>query len=340
MKTAFATLSQLKLNPEINPRHIDGNADVSDIKAQIAHKGCIGQLWVRAVKGGKFEILDGGRRYRAMLELAKDGEWKKDAKIPVNVFSVDDAEARDIALGANFPREKLSPADEAIGFTRLTLSGMKEADIAAHYAVTLRFVQQRVAIGSLPAQILKALRDGEIDIGAAQRFTTASKERALKTFKDLSKKQNLRAYDVAQALQDGSVPGTDRRCQFVGAAAYEAAGGEIVRDLFSEQESWLHLQLLEDLFGKKIEDTAQALKDEGWSWVEIIRKNTHVIHSMGRSVAAEKRELTKDDRAELKKLKAEHKAILERARAIDAAEERDGEVSDADDAWRIDAEEL
>lgn len=335
MKTATATLSQLKLNPEINPRHIDAKADVSDIKAQIRHKGCIGQLWVRAIKGAKFEIIDGGRRYRAMLELAKDGELKKDAKIPVNIFVAGDAEAQDLALSANFPREALSPADEAIGFTRLRVSGMEVADIAAHYAVTPRLVQQRIAIGSLPKPILEALREGEIDIGTAQLFTAAPAERALKLFKDLAKKKALSSYQVRKALEDGSISGDDRRCVFVGASAYEAAGGVISRDLFSDHESWNDPQLLDTLFEEKIAAQAQALKDEGWSFVEVMRKNTYLLSSWGKSVSKETRELSKDEKAELKNLKAEHKAFDDEYEVLEQKSAED-ELSDSEQE-RIDA---
>jgi ParB family transcriptional regulator, chromosome partitioning protein len=332
MKTATATLAQLKLNPEINPRHIDANTDISDIKAQIRHKGCIGQLWVRAIKGNKFEIIDGGRRYRAMLELAKEGEWKKDSKIPVNVFTAGDAEAQDLALSANFPREALSPADEALGFTRLALSGMAVADIAAHYAVTQRLVQQRIAIGSLPEAILKALREGEIDIGAAQLFTAHSAEQSLKVFRGLAKKKSLSSYQVRHALEDGSISGHDRRCVFVGAAAYEAAAGVITRDLFSDHESWHDARLLDTLFEEKIASEAQALKDQGWSFVEVMRKNTHQLHSWGRSVAAEKRELTKDEKAELKNSKAQLASCQSEMEALNGKYEEHGGWSDHDRA--------
>jgi len=335
MKTATATLSQLKLNPEINPRHVEQNPDVADIKAQIAHKGCIGQLWVRPIKGGKFEILDGGRRFHAMAQLAKEGAWKKDAKIPVNIFNADDGEAQDLAFSANFPRKALPPADEAVAFTRLVRSGMAIENVAAHYAVTEKLVRQRLAIGSLPEPILAALRGDAIDIGTAQLFTAHSAEYALKVFKDLAKKKSLGSWQVRHALEDGSISGSDRRCVFVGAAAYEAAGGVISRDLFSDYESWQDAKLLDRLFEAKIASEAQALKDAGWSFVEVMRKNTHQLHSWGKSVSKETRELTKEEKAELKKLKAEHKALIVEFDGLDD-KSNDDELSDSETA-RCDA---
>ncbi|MFA6022100.1 MAG: ParB/RepB/Spo0J family partition protein, partial [Rhodospirillales bacterium] len=316
MKTATATLSQLKLNPEINPRHVNPDADVGDIKAQIGQKGCIGQLWVRpAKKKGSFEIIAGSRRFAAMTQLAKDGDWKKDSKIPVNIFDVDVAEAQKLSLAENVAREPLSPADEAIGFTRLYKSGMKPADIAADYAVTEKLVLQRVAIGSLPEPILDAYRNETIDTRTAQAFAGCqSREKILKVWKELSKKSHFGAWEAERALKEGGVAGHDRRCKFVGAAAYEAEGGTVNRDLFSETEMWSDEKLLDKLFEAKIESEAQVLKDEGWSFVEIIRKNAYQVERWGRSVANEFRELSKEEKSELKELKAKHKAYLAEAK--------------------------
>lgn len=332
MKTAFATLAQLRLNPEINPRHVEGKGleGLEGKIAQIRHKGFIDPMSVRPGKGKTFDIIDGGERFRALSAMVKSGAWKKDAKIPVVVFDVPIDEARDIALALNFERKGLSPADEAVGFTRLAKSGMKPADIAAHYALTERLVQQRIAIGSLPKPILEALRDDAIDIRTAQAFTAHSAERALEVFKALQKKKSLRAWDVERALQDGAVAGNDRRCLFVGSQAYEAEGGSITRDLFSDNESWHDEKLLDKLFAAKIETTAQGLKDEGWSFVEILTKNTHVTHSWGRSVAKEKRELTKEETAELKKLKAERNGLVTEEKWLSDKQDGDGELSDSE----------
>lgn len=328
MKTAFTTLGNLKLNADINPRSAS-NENLEGLMAQIRSHGCIGHLWVRpGKKKDSFEVIDGSRRYRALNMLSQAGEWKKDAKIPITIFTATDAEARDLALAANFEREPLSPADEAIGFTRLTLSGMAVADIAAHYAVTEKLVRQRIAIGSLPAVILQALREGVIDIGTAQVFAGfASPERAKKTFDALLKKKTLRRHDVEQALTDGTIDGSDRRCVFVGSEAYEAGGGTITRDLFSANEMWSDEKLLDALFEEKIAATAQALKDEGWSFVEVLRKNTWNISSWAKSVASEKRELSKDEKAELKKLKAELKSNQDEDEALQK------KYDDSVDSW-------
>jgi len=332
MKTATATLSQLTINPEINPRGDKGYAGLEGIIAQIREHGAIDHIWVRpAKKKNSFEVIDGSRRFHALQALAKKGEWKKDAKIPVTVFDVDDLGARDLALAANFEREALSPADEAIAFTRLFLSGMKIEAITARYAATERLVKQRIAIGSLPEPILSALRSARIDIGTAQMFTTAkSPDQAVKIFKKLEKGKALRRWDVERELQDGTVPGNDRRCVFVGAETYEAAGGTITRDLFGSSDLWHDARLLDKLFEEKIEATARAFKDEGWSFVEVLRKNAWTVASWGRSTAQE-RELSKDEAKTLKEMEAQRKTAVSELNAL-SKKSYDDALSDAEEA--------
>ena len=64
----------------------------------------------------------------------------------------------------------------------------------------------------------------------------------------------------------------DRRAQFVTVAAYVAAGGGVITDLFqTESEGYLtDPALLDRLANEKLEREAEAVRQEGWSWVEIM----------------------------------------------------------------------
>ena len=63
----------------------------------------------------------------------------------------------------------------------------------------------------------------------------------------------------------------DRRAQFVTVAAYVAARGGVVTDLFqTESEGYLtDPAVLDRLAGEKLEREAAAVREEGWKWVEI-----------------------------------------------------------------------
>lgn len=63
---------------------------------------------------------------------------------------------------------------------------------------------------------------------------------------------------------------SDKRAQFVGVDAYEAAGGIVLNDLFqSDDGGWLQdVALLDQLTDDKLKAKAEAIAAEGWKWVD------------------------------------------------------------------------
>ena len=71
-------------------------------------------------------------------------------------------------------------------------------------------------------------------------------------------------------LTEQAVHALDTRAVFIGAEAYTAAGGVILRDLFEDDDGG-YLQdapLLERLVGEKLAAAAEEVRGEGWAWVE------------------------------------------------------------------------
>ena len=75
---------------------------------------------------------------------------------------------------------------------------------------------------------------------------------------------------IRRMLTEKTVRADDRRALFIGAEAYKAAGGLILRDLFDEDDGgWLQdVPLLETLVSEKLAAEAATIKEEGWGWVE------------------------------------------------------------------------
>ena len=78
-------------------------------------------------------------------------------------------------------------------------------------------------------------------------------------------------YQIRRLLTEGAVRASDKRAQFVGLESYEEAGGTILRDLFEPDDGgWLQEPvLLEKLVAEKLEREAEAIRAEGWKWVEV-----------------------------------------------------------------------
>ncbi|RVB08626.1 DNA-binding protein, partial [Mesorhizobium sp. M7A.F.Ca.CA.004.05.1.1] len=78
-------------------------------------------------------------------------------------------------------------------------------------------------------------------------------------------------YQIRRMLTENTVRASDKRSVFVGLDAYEAAGGQVLRDLFqSDDGGWLQDALLLDrLVAEKLQLTADEIANEGWKWIEV-----------------------------------------------------------------------
>src|SRR5258708_22503285 len=78
-------------------------------------------------------------------------------------------------------------------------------------------------------------------------------------------------YQIRRLLTERAVRASDKRARFVGLAAYEAAGGSVLRDLFeADGGGWLEdFILLERLVADKLRTEAETVAAEGWKWLHV-----------------------------------------------------------------------
>ncbi|MCW0054149.1 chromosome partitioning protein ParB, partial [Burkholderia pseudomallei] len=117
---------------------------------------------------------------------------------------------------------------------------------------------------------------------------------------------------------------------FVGLDTYEAAGGYVRRDLFSDAKNngYINdLELLNRLAVEKLSAVAVDMGAEGWSWVETnVQRDSLQLSKYGR-LRPESREFTRKEKTEFRKLE---KARDEAQTALNAYyDEEEGEDDDA-----------
>ena len=117
---------------------------------------------------------------------------------------------------------------------------------------------------------MAAYRAGELTLDQLMAFTvTEDHERQEQVFAALS--YNRSPGHIRRLLTEEEVEASDRRAVFVGAEAYEAAGGRIRRDLFAEDRGgWFEdVGLLERLATETLQTDAERVRtEEGWRWAE------------------------------------------------------------------------
>lgn len=313
--TEIFPLADLYLST-LNPRQEHDAEGIALMADSLVACGLMQNLGGLRDGDGRIGIVYGGRRLAA-LRLAV--ERRPDlAFVPVRIAP--DAEtALAWAMAENTAREALHPADEIRAYGRMADTGAGIPAIAAAFAVTEAHVRRRLKLATLPEPVLDALRAGEISYGHATLFTLCNDEdRALSVLNELRGRQ-MSEHGLRQLLQSGSIRPTDRRVRFVTLEAYEAAGGAVTRDLFSQDVFVEDAGLLDDLFAAKLAEAAEAAEADGWKWAEAYTEGSIGYYQLEESgyarLYAEEGELTEDETSEYDEL-----AQLAEAEALDEAE--------------------
>jgi ParB family chromosome partitioning protein len=167
----------------------------------------------------------------------------------------------------------MHPADAYAAFAKMSDDGLSDAEIAVRFSITPQTVQKRLRLGRLSPKLLDALRTNGMTEQVAQAFAiTTDTEAQERVFDRLQGRGSIDPRMVRSILTEGEVPALDRRVRFVGLAAYEAAGGAVRRDLFSdglEGVTLLDLAKLDDLVLAKLEIAAADLRTAGWRTVRV-----------------------------------------------------------------------
>lgn len=265
--------SKLRFNDAINARPA-GNDGIDDLAESIAAKGVIQPLIVRPADNDTFEVIEGGRRYRALTKLVKAKRVTKKFDVPVVFRNETDAEALETSLIANMVRLPMHPVDQHEVFARLTEGGTTEADIAARFGITERTVRQHKALGRLAPSIRDAWKKGKIDAKVAQTFTLHdSHDVQAEAFERLKKSRNLTDWAVRAELAVHRVAvASCPEIAFVGIDAYTDAGGTITESLFDADRFIEDAPLARKLAREKLDAMCAELRAEGWAWA--IGQNT------------------------------------------------------------------
>ncbi len=333
---------------QANVRQVNSGISLDDLREDIAVRGLLQSLNVRPITAdsgqetGRYEVPAGGRRYRALEQLVKAKRLPKAALIPCIIKGdTSDTSMEDDSLAENTQRVALHPLDQYRAFVALRRQNMSEEDIAARYFVSVSVVKQRLRLAAVSPKLLDLYAEDELTLDQLMAFSvTGDHLRQEAVWDQLKGAQSYmrEAYHIRRQLTEAAVPATDRRAQFVGLAAYEAAGGQVLRDLFStDNGGWLQDSgLLDRLVGEKLNAEAEALKPEGWKWIEVL-PSLPFDHLQGlRQLSPVGPALNPEDQAALDALKAEQAEIEEAFADFeelpDAADQRLGELETAIEA--------
>ncbi|UHA61090.1 nucleoid occlusion protein [Metabacillus litoralis] len=150
------------------PRTVFSNEKIEELALTIRTHGIIQPIVVREI-GGKFELIAGERRWRAVQTLG----WEE---IPAIVKDFNDTETASVALIENLQREELSSIEEAVAYAKLLeLHDLTQEALAQRLGKGQSTIANKLRLLKLPEEVQEAL---------LQKAITERHARALIPLKD------------------------------------------------------------------------------------------------------------------------------------------------------------
>ncbi|WP_415881091.1 ParB/RepB/Spo0J family partition protein, partial [Burkholderia sp. BCC1970] len=186
---------------------------------------------------------------------------------------VSEGEAHAISLIENSEREELDPFDVLRSYRMLAEEGRNVDYIAALFSASPLTIKRRMKLANVSPKLLALLREDGITLDQLAALALADDhETQERVWFDAPNDGQRAPQYLRQAITRTEVDASrSRLVHFVGLAAFEAAGGYVRRDLFSDAENAgfvADAELLRRLAGEKLEAVAEEVRAEGWNWTE------------------------------------------------------------------------
>lgn len=194
------------------PRTVFDEEKIEELARTIHTHGIIQPIVVREYEQGKYEIIAGERRWRAMKKL----EW---TEVPAIVKNLNDTETASVALIENLQREELSPIEEAIAYGKLLeLHNLTQEALAQRLGKGQSTVANKLRLLKLPQEVQDALLSKVISERHARALIgLKDPEKQILVLKDIIEKNlNVKQTEdrVARLLHQDEQPQKPKRKAF------------------------------------------------------------------------------------------------------------------------------
>jgi ParB family transcriptional regulator, chromosome partitioning protein len=301
---------------QANVRRVKAGTSIDELADDIARRTLIQSLNVRPILDGEgqetgiYEVPAGGRRFRALELLVKQKRMAKTQPVPCIIRT--DGLAEEDSLAENVCRVALHPLDAFRAFRALCDKGLGEEEIAARFFVTPTVVKQRLRLAAVSEKLLDIYAEDGMTLEMLMAFTvTNDHARQEQVWEALQHSHTKEPYIIRRRLTESTVRVSDKRARFVGLDTYEAAGGNVMRDLFQQDDGgWLQdPALLERLVVEKLQAEADKLRIEGWRWLAVSTEFPYG-HTAGlRSLDGTTISMTDEEKTSYAALKAEYDSL-------------------------------
>jgi ParB family transcriptional regulator, chromosome partitioning protein len=264
---------------EYDPVEIPGQGarlkKLDDLLGNIPAKGLLQSLNVRPRGDGVpgYWVKAGKRRLATLRKLRDDkGEVQgvvvtDDFPVGVLVQDEDDKGSYETSVAENLQRLATTVVEEVRQIAEMAQTAPPK-QIAAHFGITEKRVKQRLVLAQLHPDVLEALDAGKITIAAAEAFTLQPDPEKQAAHLKKTVSYYLNADAIRSAFTQKLVRGDSPVAKIIGKAAYKAAGGQVLGDLFDDKSYWTSSKTIDALLEAHWLTQIAAWKEEGWGFVE------------------------------------------------------------------------
>ena len=181
-KTHHEEVKQIPLSDIVpspyQPRTVFDDEKIDELCQTIKTHGVIQPIVVR-IRNGKFEIIAGERRFRAVSKLGHE-------TIPAIVKEFNDSKAASIALIENLQREGLTSIEEANAYQQLLeLHGLTQESLAQRLGKSQSTIANKLRLLQLSEEVKQALAQRTISERHARAMLGLDEETQRKVLKDI-----------------------------------------------------------------------------------------------------------------------------------------------------------
>jgi len=160
------------IEPGNNPRKFFAPKPMQELIESVRLQGIVQAILVRPIGDGKYQVIAGGRRYRAAMAVGGD-----EFDMPVMIIECTEEQAAVLANIENSIRDDVSPTEDANSAAEILASVKGDRDEAARVLSWSRAkLDSRLALMNCSQLVQTALNERTIKLGHAELFASLAKE--------------------------------------------------------------------------------------------------------------------------------------------------------------------
>ena len=190
-------------NPYQTRTHVDEGA-LKELADSIKATGVLQPITVRAVPGGRYQLIAGERRWLASQLAGKP-------TVPAIVRQVSNEQAMEMTIIENLQREDLNPIEQARAFERLANEfGLTQEQISMRTGKERSSVANFLRLLRLPEQVQAYVAGGRVSVGHAKALLSLDSPEAMATIAERVITQGLTVRQTEEVVDDWLHP-VDRK---------------------------------------------------------------------------------------------------------------------------------